>query len=107
MIQNNWDIVVITKDGLEVARKEAIKQSQDIQGWCHVSYIDKILVCESYHKGSLYATRNCKDFLFSLAGSTKILTVLNAMVKYGDTTIKNKAIALGATGNYTKEYTKG
>ena len=103
MIQNNNDIVVITQDGIDVAIQKAIKQSRRTQGWCHVSYIDKTLICESYLKGSLYTTRNCKDFTFSLSGSTKILTVLNAIAKYGDETTKKKAIALGATGKYTKE----
>lgn len=107
MKRNNEEIIVISDNGLEAARAEAARFSNTRNhGWCNVNYIENgDLIRETYSSGrhfkTLTATKFPGDGWFS-CGKTKGLTILNAMVRYGDESIKKQAIALGSSGTYSK-----
>ena len=106
MKRNGEDIIITTTGEMEAAKQEAINVSSSrAHSWCRIWHINsesKQLERITYSNGEYLSTLmgNGINFWFS-SGSVRGLTILDAMVRYGNGWVKDQATRLGGTGRYT------
>ena len=105
-MKRNGENIIVTKIGeIREAREKAKKLSKSYyHSWAFVWYINsqsKKLCRAAYTEGRLYQDVSWMNMCYSETAKGW-LSVLDALVKFGEGWVKENAIRLGGTGMHTK-----